>query len=219
MREIVLPATREDVWEALTDEERLSEWFANDVELDPRPGGSGCFRWDNGEERRAAVEAVEPEERLVLRWEDDGLVELRLEDVAGGHARARPRDVAGVEHGARTAGAGGVRDRVDPVFTALADPSRRFVLETLAARGTATPTELADELPVTRQAVAKHLAALRAAGLVRSHRSGPRDPLRARPGSAAETPPAGSRSVGAQWDARLDALSRHLGDEAREPHG
>ena len=83
-REIVLPAPREDVWEALTDEERLSEWFANDVELDPRPGGAGRFRWDNGEERRAAVEVVEPEERIVLRWEDDGLVELRLEDAPAG---------------------------------------------------------------------------------------------------------------------------------------
>jgi uncharacterized protein YndB with AHSA1/START domain len=84
VREILLPATRDDVWEALTDEERLSEWFANDVELDPTPGGIGVFRWDNGEERRAAVEAVEHEERLLLRWEDDGLVELRLEDSPAG---------------------------------------------------------------------------------------------------------------------------------------
>ena len=83
-REIVLPATREDVWEALTDEERLREWFANDVELDPRPGGAGVFRWDNGEVRHAEVETVEPEERIVLRWEDDGLVELRLEDAPAG---------------------------------------------------------------------------------------------------------------------------------------
>ena len=86
VREIVFEATRADVWEALTDEERLEEWFANDVELDPRPGGTGVFRWDNGEERRAVVEAAEPEERLVLRWEDDGVVELRLEDADGRHA-------------------------------------------------------------------------------------------------------------------------------------
>ena len=83
-REIVLPAPREEVWEAITDEERLGEWFANDVELDPRPGGEGVFRWDNGEERHALVEAVEHEERIVLRWEDDGLVELRLEDAPAG---------------------------------------------------------------------------------------------------------------------------------------
>ncbi len=84
-REIVLPAPREEVWEALTDEERLGEWFANDVELDPRPGGTGTFRWDDGEERTVSVEAVEQAERLVLRWRDDGgLVELRLEDVPAG---------------------------------------------------------------------------------------------------------------------------------------
>jgi uncharacterized protein YndB with AHSA1/START domain len=84
-REIVLPAGREDVWEALTDDGQLGEWFANEAELDPRPGGTGVFRWENGEERRARVEAVEPGEMLVLRWADDGgLVELRLEDAPTG---------------------------------------------------------------------------------------------------------------------------------------
>jgi uncharacterized protein YndB with AHSA1/START domain len=83
-REVLLPVGKDDVWEALTDAERLREWFANEVELDPRPGGSGVFRWGNGEERRAAVEEVEPGERLVLRWEDDGVVELQLEEVAAG---------------------------------------------------------------------------------------------------------------------------------------
>jgi uncharacterized protein YndB with AHSA1/START domain len=83
-REIVLPAPREEVWEALTEAERLEDWFANDVELDPTPGGRGTFRWDNGEERHAVVETVEPEERLVLRWDDDGLVDLRLEETDAG---------------------------------------------------------------------------------------------------------------------------------------
>jgi uncharacterized protein YndB with AHSA1/START domain len=83
-REIVLPAPRDEVWEALTQSERLEDWFANEVELDPRPGGSGLFRWDNGEEKRAVVESVEPEERLVLRWDDDGRVDLRLEDDEAG---------------------------------------------------------------------------------------------------------------------------------------
>jgi uncharacterized protein YndB with AHSA1/START domain len=83
-REIELSAPREEVWEALTDPERLEDWFANEVELDATPGGSGYFRWTNGEERSAVVERVEPEERLVLRWEDDGMVELRLEDTGTG---------------------------------------------------------------------------------------------------------------------------------------
>ena len=83
-REIVLDAPREEVWAALTDAERLEEWFANDVELDPRPGGEGVFRWDDGEERRAVVREAEPGERLVLDWEDDGDVVLELDEVEGG---------------------------------------------------------------------------------------------------------------------------------------
>ena len=83
-REIVLPADREEVWAALTDPDRLEEWFANHVELDPRPGGAGVFRWSNGEERHAVVEAVEPEERLELALDDDGNVAFTLEDDAQG---------------------------------------------------------------------------------------------------------------------------------------
>jgi uncharacterized protein YndB with AHSA1/START domain len=83
-REIVLDAPREEVWAALTEAERLEEWFANDVELDARPGGEGVFRWGDGDERRAVVEEVDEERRLALRWEDDGLVELELEDAPGG---------------------------------------------------------------------------------------------------------------------------------------
>ena len=83
-REIVLPAAPEEVWEALTDPERLSEWFANDVELDPTPGGRGVFRWDNGETREAVVESVEEGERIVLRFDDDGVVDLRVVATDGG---------------------------------------------------------------------------------------------------------------------------------------
>jgi uncharacterized protein YndB with AHSA1/START domain len=84
-REIVLDAPPDEVWAALTKAERLEEWFANDVELDARPGGAGVFRWDNGEERRAVVEEIEEERRLALRWEDDdGLVELELEETESG---------------------------------------------------------------------------------------------------------------------------------------
>jgi len=75
-REIVLPVPREEAWEALTEPERLEEWFANDVELDAVPGGEGVFEWDNGEVRHAVVESIEELERLVLRWDDDGTVEL-----------------------------------------------------------------------------------------------------------------------------------------------
>src|SRR5437879_7803633 len=83
-REIVFPASPAEVWEALTEPERLEEWFATEVELDPRPGGEGVFRWGDGEERRAVVREAEPEERLALDWEDEGRVVLELEEVDGG---------------------------------------------------------------------------------------------------------------------------------------
>jgi uncharacterized protein YndB with AHSA1/START domain len=83
-REIVLPTTREDAWSALTDPDRLEEWYANEVSLDLREGGAAEFRWDDGDVRRGSVEAVREEELLVLRFEDDGVVELQLEEVASG---------------------------------------------------------------------------------------------------------------------------------------
>ena len=92
-REIVLPVPREEAWDALTTPERLEEWFANDVELDVTPGGRGVFQWDSGEVRHAVVEAVEEPERLVLRWDDDGVVELELGDDPGG-TRIHVRETA-----------------------------------------------------------------------------------------------------------------------------
>jgi uncharacterized protein YndB with AHSA1/START domain len=83
-REIVFPATPAEVWEAITEAERLEEWFATEVELDPHPGGEGVFRWGDGDERRAVVREAEPEERLVLDWDDEGEVVLELEEVDGG---------------------------------------------------------------------------------------------------------------------------------------
>jgi DNA-binding transcriptional ArsR family regulator len=106
-----------------------------------------------------------------------------------------------------------VRDRVDAVFSALADPSRRFLVETLAARGSATPTELAGELPVTRQAVTKHLSALHAAGLVRSRRQGRETRYELDPAPLDDAAGWIGR-VGAQWDSRLDALARHVSGRA-----
>ena len=84
MREIVFPTSPDEVWEALTDADRLEEWFANDVEFDPRPGGAGVFRWDDGEERQATVVVADPGERLVLDWDEEGEVEFTLEEVEDG---------------------------------------------------------------------------------------------------------------------------------------
>jgi uncharacterized protein YndB with AHSA1/START domain len=83
-REVTFPSSPDEVWEALTEPERLEEWFANDVELDARPGGEGIFRWDDGDERRAVVRELEEARRLVLDWDDDGTVAIELEEVDGG---------------------------------------------------------------------------------------------------------------------------------------
>ncbi len=109
-------------------------------------------------------------------------------------------------------------DPTGRVFDALADANRRYVLEALAERDTATATELAAELPVTRQAVSKHLAALNEAGLVESRREGRETRYELTPG------PLGvamdwMASVGADWDARLAALSNHLSGESPRRRG
>jgi uncharacterized protein YndB with AHSA1/START domain len=85
-RELVLPASADEIWEALTDPDRLAEWFANDVELDLRPGGQGVFRWDNGETRTAVVEDVDPPRRLGFRWSDGDASEVvfELDEVSEG---------------------------------------------------------------------------------------------------------------------------------------
>ncbi len=83
-REVVLPSEPDEVWEALTEPERLEDWFATDVELEATPGGRGRFRWGDGEERRVSVEHVEPERRLALRYEDGGEVTFTLEPVEAG---------------------------------------------------------------------------------------------------------------------------------------
>ncbi|HEY5694877.1 MAG TPA: SRPBCC domain-containing protein [Gaiellaceae bacterium] len=83
-REIVVPEAPDEVWEALTEPERLEEWFATDVELDARPGGEGVFQWGDGDERRAVVRELEEAERLVLDWDDGGTVAIELEVVEDG---------------------------------------------------------------------------------------------------------------------------------------
>ena len=98
---------------------------------------------------------------------------------------------------------------VDAVFQALGDPTRRALVASVAERGNATATQLAAELPVTRQAVAKQLALLADAGLLRATRVGRETRYEVTPqplGDAA----AWLVEVGARWDERLAALGRSL---------
>jgi len=102
-----------------------------------------------------------------------------------------------------------VADAGEVVFDALADSTRRSVLRAVAEDGPLTATELAQRLPVTRQAVAKHLDVLADAGLVRKERAGRdvRYTLDAAPLGDALAWLAG---VGARWDRRLATLERRL---------
>lgn len=99
--------------------------------------------------------------------------------------------------------------RVDEVFSALSDPTRRAVIRSLSEEGPSTVSELAARLPVTRQAVTKHLEALEEAGLVASdvRGRGARFRLTPRPMTDAMRWMA---DVGGEWDDRLEALRTHL---------
>jgi DNA-binding transcriptional ArsR family regulator len=93
------------------------------------------------------------------------------------------------------------------LLVALADDTRRRVLELVAERGTATPTELAEVVGVTRQAVAKHLAVLDDAGLVTAERIGREARYRVVPGSM--RPVADwARATDDAWTDRLERLRR-----------
>ena len=95
---------------------------------------------------------------------------------------------------------------VDAVFAALSDPTRRAVIGRLAQEP-ASASRLAGELPVSRQAVAKHLAALDRAGLVAARREGRETRYTLDPAPLGEAM-AWMASVGAQWDERLARLAR-----------
>lgn len=96
---------------------------------------------------------------------------------------------------------------VDEVLAALGDPTRRQVLDTLATRGEASATVLAWELPVTRQAVVKHLVVLDRAGLVEAHRRGREVLYAVRPQQLDATARWLARRA-AQWEARLARIKR-----------
>lgn len=98
------------------------------------------------------------------------------------------------------------------VFAALGDPTRLAVLRNVAELGPITATELAGRLPVSRQAVAKHLAVLQEAGLVTPARSGRENRFSAATGPLAQAE-RWLADAGAAWDARLD----RLGALARRP--
>lgn len=98
----------------------------------------------------------------------------------------------------------------EQVFVALADPTRRAILAALATAGPSTVTELATQLPITRQAIAKHLALMADAGLV-TPEPGERRRVRYRLQSApVQLAQRFLAALAHDWDERLDNLRRYL---------
>jgi DNA-binding transcriptional ArsR family regulator len=100
-----------------------------------------------------------------------------------------------------------VATEIDALWSAVGDPTRRRLLDILLDRGEATPTALAGELPVTRQAVAKHLVVLDRAGLVEGRRRGREVRYAVRP-QRLVVAARSMAQVAAEWDARLAAIKR-----------
>ncbi|MEU0518098.1 metalloregulator ArsR/SmtB family transcription factor [Streptosporangium sp. NPDC006007] len=101
----------------------------------------------------------------------------------------------------------GAAEAVDGVLAALADPMRRRLLDLLAAQGEATATTLAERLPVSRQAVVKHLGVLDAAGLVSGGRIGREVRYTVRP-AALDATARWMAALADDWDRRLATIKR-----------
>ena len=106
------------------------------------------------------------------------------------------------------------RDRAEAIFAALADATRREVMRALSEQGPSTATGLAAGLPVTRQAVTKHLSALADAGLVTSTRRGREKLYQISPRPLTDAV-SWMADVGARWDERLAALRDHVASSRR----
>ncbi len=95
----------------------------------------------------------------------------------------------------------------DDLWSAVGDPTRRRMLDLLLADGVGTATTLSDRLPVTRQAVAKHLLALDRVGLVHGTPAGRERRYEVDEAQLARAV-AQLADVGAAWDARLQRIKR-----------
>jgi len=100
----------------------------------------------------------------------------------------------------------------DDLWEAIADPTRRKLLDLLVARGQATATTLTAEMPVSRQAISKHLSILQRVGLIDGHRQGREVRYEVREQRLAEATGALSE-VANRWDRRLQAI-KHLAEQA-----
>jgi DNA-binding transcriptional ArsR family regulator len=129
----------------------------------------------------------------------------RADDRAGAVDAPRADDRAGAVN------LSGADDRAGAVFGALSDPTRRALLAAIAEHPAATATQLASELPISRQAVLKHLNALTDAGLVDRTRAGREVRYQFTPAPLSDAV-GWMAAVGAEWDDRLALLRSQIGD-------
>jgi DNA-binding transcriptional ArsR family regulator len=108
-----------------------------------------------------------------------------------------------------------MRETPDAVFAALADPTRRRVLRLVAERGPTSATLLERELPVTRQAIVKHLVVLSRAGLVTGQRAGQEVRYALVPEPLDEVSE-WIAEIGLRWDERLARLRQVVLDQETE---
>jgi len=95
----------------------------------------------------------------------------------------------------------------DDLWSAVGDPTRRRMLDLLLTDGAGTATSLSEHLPVTRQAVAKHLVVLDRVGLVHMSPAGRERRYQVDEAQLARAV-AQLADVGAAWDARLQRIKR-----------
>ena len=174
-REVVLDAAPDEVWEVVTSPDQLAEWFGADVDGEIAPGEVVRFTSPDGAVRRALDRAHGRAARAGFRWlpsatEPPSRVDITIDPAHDGSVLrvtsggSRPSISAEPRIGFHAL-ARRVSD-FGSVFDALGDPTRRRVLADLSALGEASCTDLSRGMPISRQAVSKHLNALMDAGLV-----------------------------------------------------
>ena len=218
-----IPAPPGEVWESVTNPERLGRWLGGTIDLEPVPHRPFSFDTGSGSKSGFVIDVI-PERILEFWWAaptdaSGTLVRIELTPTTDGTAVRVIETPAAVTIGpiGSTSESGRIptqrigggrmtqRDRAHVVFAALADATRRDVLQRISSLGSATATELAEDLPVTRQAVVKHLSTLDAAGLVEGHRTGREVRYQVTP-APMEDAVEWISGVGAQWDDRLARL-------------
>ncbi|HEY3142572.1 MAG TPA: metalloregulator ArsR/SmtB family transcription factor [Acidimicrobiales bacterium] len=102
-----------------------------------------------------------------------------------------------------------IADPGDEVFAALADPTRRNILQAVSEYGPTTATALTSEVPISRQAIARHLIVLREAGLVKADRTG-RETRFVAQSQPLDDLAAWATATGRRWDDRLARLRDSL---------